>query len=155
MNNIQVEQSLAIYAYKAAKDRATDLGVSDSRIDDILSQLYDLGAESFEPRLSQDEAESYRMEPIYDDFTQKPTYEDRLSRKMVDSLPPFFQQPRYETTLITGVLEKDCAEMWASGKAAQDMLANGYDLPKKIEELDNTLHITTFRTKLSTRGMEK
>jgi len=56
---------------------------------------------------------------------------------MASHLPTYFQQPRYETTMITGVLERDCAEMWASGQAAQEMLANGYVLPKNIEDLSN------------------
>jgi tRNA(adenine34) deaminase len=57
--------------------------------------------------------------------------------EMAQNLPYFFQQPRYETTLITGVLERDSAEMWASGRAAQEMLANGYTLPKDISTLNN------------------
>ena len=69
------------------------------------------------------------------------------SSAIIDSLPDFFKQPRYETTLVTGVLERDCAEMWASGRAAQAMLANGYELPNKIDELDNTSHVITLKTK--------
>lgn len=65
---------------------------------------------------------------------------------MSDSLPPYFQQPRYKTTMVTGILERECAEMWVSGEAAQAMLANGYALPKKIEDLNNNSVSTMYTT---------
>jgi tRNA(adenine34) deaminase len=72
--------------------------------------------------------------------------DDSGASAMADGLPPYFQQERYRTTLETGVLEKECAEMWASGKAAQAMLANGYVLPRTVESLSNDRQPTVYTT---------
>ena len=37
--------------------------------------------------------------------------------------------------------------MWASGKAAQAMLANGYATPTKVEDLTNNSMPTIYTTK--------
>ena len=40
----------------------------------------------------------------------------------MDHLPAFFQQPHFKTTLTTGVLSKECSEMWLSGIPAQGIV---------------------------------
>lgn len=67
---------------------------------------------------------------------------------LAGSLPAFFQQARYETTLTTGVLARECAEMWASGDAAQAMLANGYELARPLEDIADN-EIVTVTTKVN------
>jgi tRNA(adenine34) deaminase len=67
----------------------------------------------------------------------------------LDHLPPFFKQPQYKTAFITGLLARDCAEMWASGEPAQKYLQQGYVLPVEIETLRNdTLQTYTTPTVL-------
>ena len=63
----------------------------------------------------------------------------------IDHLPRFFRDPKYKTVFTTGVLAKDCAEMWLSGKPAQAVIEQGYKLPVSIDSLSND-EITIYTT---------
>jgi tRNA(adenine34) deaminase len=53
-------------------------------------------------------------------------------------IPGFFQQPHFETHLTTGILAKECAEMWLSGHPAQNLLKRGFTPQKPIEAITNS-----------------
>jgi hypothetical protein len=38
---------------------------------------------------------------------------------------------------MTGVLAQDCAKMWLSADPVKRMIDNGYELPKRIEDIPN------------------
>jgi len=40
----------------------------------------------------------------------------------IDTLPEFFMQPHFKTTLITGVLATECEKMWLSGTPAKSVM---------------------------------
>lgn len=44
---------------------------------------------------------------------------------MIEHLPEFFQLPHFKTTITTGVLEKECEEMWLSGAPVQGAISRG------------------------------
>lgn len=60
-------------------------------------------------------------------------------------LPDFFQQPHYKTTLITGVLAKECAEMWLSGKPAHALLKRGFQPSRPFESIKEN-ELKTYST---------
>lgn len=65
---------------------------------------------------------------------------------LVEALPPHFQQPRYATRLVTGILQRDCAEMWMSSDPAQSMLLAGQGKSLDIRTLTNDGPIVTYET---------
>jgi tRNA(adenine34) deaminase len=64
-------------------------------------------------------------------------FDDSGISSYIEYLPRFFRHPKYETTFKTGVLARDCAEMWLSGAPAKAVIEQGYILPKSIDELQN------------------
>ncbi len=63
---------------------------------------------------------------------------------MLGNLPPHFLQPRYETTITTGVLAKECADMWASGRAAKAMLATRQGFASDISAIGKDYPVITY-----------
>lgn len=72
-------------------------------------------------------------------------FDDSGISSYVSHLPRYFRDPRYKTTFTTGVLARDCAEMWLSGEPAIAVLKEGYKLPKSVSDLGNDV-ITTYAT---------
>lgn len=72
-------------------------------------------------------------------------FDDSGISSYINHLPRYFRHPKYETTFITGVLAKDCAEMWLSGVRAKAAIADGYIVPTPIESLSND-DIMTYAT---------
>lgn len=57
-------------------------------------------------------------------------------------LPEFFKQPRFKTTLTTGILAKECADIWLAGAPAQSLFERGYDISK----LSDNKNVRTYTT---------
>jgi tRNA(adenine34) deaminase len=72
-------------------------------------------------------------------------FDDSGISSYIDHLPRFFRHPKYETTFTTGVLAKECAEMWLSGAPAKAVIEQGYELPKSLESLSDD-EIKTYST---------
>lgn len=72
-------------------------------------------------------------------------FDDSGVSNYINYIPRFFRHPKYETTFITGVLAKDCAEMWLSGVPAKAVLEQGYKLPNSLESINND-DVKTYAT---------
>lgn len=55
----------------------------------------------------------------------------------LNHLPEFFRQDQFKTEFTTGVLAKDCADMWLSSDPAQRYIQKGVVMPANIKTLTN------------------
>jgi tRNA(Arg) A34 adenosine deaminase TadA len=61
-------------------------------------------------------------------------------------LPLYFQRPHFRTKFMTGVLARDCAEMWRSGRPVVKLLEYGFKMPVDIETITNDSPPEIFTT---------
>ncbi len=59
----------------------------------------------------------------------------------IEHMPLFFTQPRFKTTLTTGILAKECAQMWATSWPAEKYVASGSINMAEIEKLADETQI--------------
>lgn len=74
-------------------------------------------------------------------------FDDSGSSTYLNNLPLFFQQDHFRTTMTTGILAKECAQMWLSGAPADALLKRGF-VPDKAIQIKNS-EITTYTSNTS------
>lgn len=74
-------------------------------------------------------------------------FDESGSSSYLTNLPTFFQQRHFKTTMTTGILEEECAQMWLSGAPANALLKRGFVPDKSIRSMNNG--VTTYTSLVS------